>query len=262
MGYNTNLNLDSVLLTCYFVSSLVYFIDFISMMLISAYTYGKQKTIDTDNRLPNHKRTPSEEKPNNQKETLRVHKTTYTGEKPFRCKTCDKCFTRRGYLTVHERSHTGEKPYQCKTCNKCSTVKGSLQRHEILHTGEKPYECKTCHKCFSRKDSLQSHKMSHTGEIPYQCRICDKVFSARGTLKRHERNLRVHKISHSVKMPYDCSTLLFSENKESNDNDISVLEESSSLDFGHAGTEFTCWICQEELSSASLLGEHYDDHMK
>ena len=25
---------------------------------------------------------------------------------------------------------------------------------------------------------------------------------------------------------------------------------------------FTCWICQEELSSASQLVNHYDEHMK
>ncbi|KAL9964569.1 hypothetical protein ACROYT_G028226 [Oculina patagonica] len=29
---------------------------------------------------------------------------------------------------------------------------------------------------------------------------------------------------------------------------------------GHVNT-FTCWICQDELSSAALLSEHYDDHM-
>ena len=72
-------------------------------------------------------------------------------------------------------------------------------------------------------------------------------------MQRHERNLRVHKDSHSVKKP--------NEDKELNDTDTSIAEESNSLDVSHTG-EFICWICQEELSSASLLGEHYDDHMK
>ena len=40
---------------------------------------------------------------------------------------------------------------------------------------------------------------------------------------------------------------------------------SSSKSKGNKGNDiegFTCWICQEELSSALLLLEHYDDHMK
>ena len=82
---------------------------------------------------------------------------------------------------------------------------------------------------------MHVHERSHTEEKPYQCKTCDK--------------------------PAECRTLLCNEDEEFNDSDKSIVKEPSSHEVSHAG-KFTCWICQEELSSASQLSEHYDDHMK
>ncbi|KAL9966521.1 hypothetical protein ACROYT_G024608 [Oculina patagonica] len=47
------------------------------------------------------------------------------------------------------------------------------------------------------------------------------------------------------------------------ENDVSTSARSTLKDLNPSHTKtFTSWICQDELSSYSLLVEHYDNHMK
>ena len=69
---------------------------------------------------------------------LDKHKLVHTGEKPFECEICKKCFSRLGNLITHKRTHTGEKPYKCDVCDKCFTSSRNRESHlRSNHNGEK-----------------------------------------------------------------------------------------------------------------------------
>ncbi|CAH3183984.1 unnamed protein product, partial [Porites lobata] len=74
-------------------------------------------------------------------------------------------------------------------------------------------------------------KMLHFWNLkkPYQCRYCNICFNNSSTSVRHEQ---IHIKGKSSK------------------------EVTSQLSI------FSCWICQEELSSQELLLEHYDNNMR
>ena len=170
----------------------------------------------------------------------------HTGEKPYKCKDCNKGFTKKANLKVHQLIHSGEKPYKCIVCDRCFGQKSTLNAHKRTHTGEKPYKCKDCDRRFAQRSALKNHLRTHSGEKPYKCKNCDKCFA-------HSGGLLVHQRTHSDKKPYECEQCVKSFPQKSD------LQRHQRV---HTGEKpFKCEQCNSRFSQRNHLKTHQRTHM-
>ncbi|TRY98343.1 hypothetical protein DNTS_025964 [Danionella cerebrum] len=124
------------------------------------------------------------------KDTLKRHSEIHTGVKRKCLKrfSCDKCvqkFDRFSALQAHLNKHSGERPFMCVSCDKCFFDHRNLYRHHLDCHSEKPFCCSLCGNKFARHNTLLKHMRIHTGERPYSCSNCGKSFPYKFCLSSH-----------------------------------------------------------------------------
>ncbi|XP_017461519.1 PREDICTED: zinc finger protein Xfin isoform X2 [Rhagoletis zephyria] len=121
---------------------------------------------------------------------LKLHKQCHTGLS-LKCKVCSKQYPRPVDLEIHLRSHSGELPYKCPKCNKCFKYVHVLNKHVRHHEGHR-YKCNLCGKEYAHQSTMLQHRKEHTG-LPLRCSICDKGFVKKSKMRRHIGG--VHKVT-------------------------------------------------------------------
>lgn len=141
----------------------------------------------------------------------------------------------------------GTNEFKCKFCNKKFTKSQNFRRHILTHNEVKPYRCKACDSCFSRYDHLKVHFGRCVGKEKLQLRpqICIPKISLDHVGTGWQKELQHAKV---VKKTLECNICVrkFAT--------LSKLNWHNSM--FHTVKRFKCMQCSSFFSHEKSLRHH------
>uniref|UniRef100_A0A3Q0RG27 C2H2-type domain-containing protein n=1 Tax=Amphilophus citrinellus TaxID=61819 RepID=A0A3Q0RG27_AMPCI len=89
-----------------------------------------------------------------EKRSVDSHMKVHGEEQPVK----DSARQFQSQMKLHMRSHTGEKPYKCPSCSRKFSRKAMLTQHVAVHLTVKPFGCDSCGKRFCWNYQSKKHK--------------------------------------------------------------------------------------------------------
>ncbi|KAA0703256.1 hypothetical protein E1301_Tti006947 [Triplophysa tibetana] len=132
---------------------------------------------------------------------LRRHILTHTDVKPYRCKTCEGCFSRYDHLKLHQNRCKGKGRLEVRVVKMSVDRMNSNCQKEIQQ--ENVFQCKICSKQLSTSSDLKRHmSMKHITDKPFPCKRCGQTYSSKKSLARHNLMVKCKRVSkESVQQP-------------------------------------------------------------